>query len=133
MSSTRVQNIGPSITDNLPINFITNGTVKCYTAINGTGTIAIRDSFNTTSITDNAVGKYQTNITSPMRNVAYFASSTGCYSVVNTTELHIYGTTLFTGGAIDNTRTTSVCKYGAYEAAYVDVLESGVVIQGDLA
>jgi hypothetical protein len=134
MSTTRFRNIGPSISDNITTNFLVHGAIKCWTAINGTGTIAIRDSFNTTSITDNGVGKYQTNITSLMKNVSYFSSGTACYSVIEATELANYGVPLFSGGNIDNARTTGICRYGGYEtSSYVDILQAGVFILGDLA
>lgn len=134
MSTTRLQNIGPAIADNITTTFLIHGSIKCWTAINGTGTIAIRDSFNTTSITDNGVGKYQTNITNLMKVVSYFSSGTACYSVVNATELDRYGVPFLSGGNIDNARTTSVCRYGGYESTgYADVQQAGVFILGDLA
>lgn len=133
MSTTKFQNIGPTITSNVETRFIVYGALKCFTAINGTGTIAIRDSFNTTSITDNGIGRYQTNITNIMKTVSYFASGTACYSVVDATELANYGVPLLSGGNIDNARTTSVCRYGGYESTgYADVLQAGVFILGEL-
>lgn len=133
MSTTRVRNIGPSISDNITTTFLVQGAVKCWTSITGTGTIAISDSFNTTSITDNGVGKYQTNITSLMKTVSYFSSGTACYSVIEATELANYGVPLLSGGNIDNARTTSVCRYGGFESVYTDVPRVGVFILGDLA
>lgn len=38
---------------------------------NGTGTIAIRDSFNVSSITDSGVGDYRINFTNAMPNANY--------------------------------------------------------------
>ena len=38
---------------------------------NGTSTVAIRDSENVSSITDNAVGKYTVNFTTNMSNINY--------------------------------------------------------------
>ena len=36
---------------------------KAWVNFNGTGTVGIRDSYNVSSITDNAVGKYVVNLT----------------------------------------------------------------------
>ena len=47
---------------------VTQGLAKMWIQFNGTGTIATADSFNTSSITDNAVGHYQVNIANDMNN-----------------------------------------------------------------
>ena len=44
---------------------------------NGTGTVAIRDSENVSSITDNAVGNYSMNFAVNMLNTSYSVSGTG--------------------------------------------------------
>ena len=43
---------------------------------NGTGTVAIRDSFNVSSITDNGVGRYTVNFATSMNNANYSAVAT---------------------------------------------------------
>jgi hypothetical protein len=61
---------------------ISNGTVSTSTAnvingakawvnFNGTGTVAIRGSYNVSSITDHATGNYTVNFTNSMPNVNY--------------------------------------------------------------
>ena len=40
---------------------------------NGTGTVAIRDSYNVSSITDNGTGSYTANFAVPMANANYSA------------------------------------------------------------
>tara|TARA_B100000579_G_scaffold405849_1_gene391816 strand:+ start:122 stop:1474 length:1353 start_codon:yes stop_codon:yes gene_type:complete len=47
---------------------VTQGLAKLWVQFNGTGTVAIADSFNTTSITDNAEGHFQVNIGNDMSN-----------------------------------------------------------------
>lgn len=47
---------------------------------NGTGTVAIRDSFNVSSITDNGVGKYTVNFATSMNNANYSAVATNSIS-----------------------------------------------------
>ena len=41
---------------------------------NGTGTVAIRDSFNVASITDRGTGAYTVNFSSNMSNTSYYAN-----------------------------------------------------------
>jgi hypothetical protein len=47
------------------------GIAKAWVNFNGTGTIAIRDSFNVSSITDNGTGDYTVNFTTAMPNANY--------------------------------------------------------------
>jgi hypothetical protein len=50
------------------------GIAKAWVNFNGTGTVAIRDSFNVSSITDNGTGRYTVNFTIAMPNANYGAS-----------------------------------------------------------
>lgn len=45
--------------------------VRAWVNFNGTGTVAIRASYNVTSITDNGVGDYTLNFTTAMPDVNY--------------------------------------------------------------
>jgi len=60
---------GTSVTQNT-----VQSLVKAWINLNGTGTIATRDSFNSASITDNGTGEYIDTFTNPMANTTYSAS-----------------------------------------------------------
>lgn len=60
---------------------------------NGTGTIAIRKSFNVSSITDNGVGDYTLNFTTAMPNTNYATLSTCSTDSANPTIMNLQGTT----------------------------------------
>jgi len=75
---------------------------KAWVNFNGTGTVAIRDSYNVSSITDNAVGQYYVNFSTPMNNTNY--SVVGC----NATSISNFA---FTGAAPD---TINRCLIGTY-------------------
>jgi hypothetical protein len=47
------------------------GICKAWVNFNGTGTVAIRGSFNVSSITDNGAGDYTVNFTTAMPNTNY--------------------------------------------------------------
>ncbi|MGJ8660394.1 MAG: hypothetical protein ACSHXL_00015 [Bacteroidota bacterium] len=47
--------------------------VKAWVNFNGTGTVAIRDSFNVSSITDLGIGDYRVNFTTNMASANYAA------------------------------------------------------------
>lgn len=46
-------------------------TAKAWVNFNGTGVVAIRDSFNVSSITDNGVGDYTVNFTNNLSSIDY--------------------------------------------------------------
>lgn len=50
-----------------------SGAAKAWVNFNGTGTVAIRASFNVTSITDNGTGDYTVNFTTAMADANYAA------------------------------------------------------------
>jgi len=52
------------------------GLAKAWVNFDGTGTIAVRDSFNVASLTDNATGNYTVNFMSAMSDANYSANST---------------------------------------------------------
>ena len=60
---------GGSTTTNLQ-----QGLTKAWLTLNGQGTIAARDSFNTASITDNGTGDYTLNFSSSTANINYCIS-----------------------------------------------------------
>ena len=53
------------------MSYVAEGTAKSWSLINGTGTIAVRDTFNVASITDVGTGYYRNNLTSSMSTVNY--------------------------------------------------------------
>jgi hypothetical protein len=69
-------------TDDLAANAVTaaklgadqaSGLAKAWVNFNGTGTVAIRASFNVSSITDNGTGDYTVNFTTALVDVNYSA------------------------------------------------------------
>jgi len=52
-----------------------SGLCKAWVNFNGTGTVAIRASYNVSSITDNGVGNYTVNFTTAMVDANYAACS----------------------------------------------------------
>ena len=50
---------------------VINGSAKAWVNFNGSGTVAIKESFNVSSITDVNVGRYTVNFTNSMQDDAY--------------------------------------------------------------
>lgn len=66
---TTLSNQGGTAT--VPSDTVINGTAKAWVNFNGTGTVAIRASFNVSSITDRGGGLYTINFTTPMVDTSY--------------------------------------------------------------
>ena len=101
------------------------GLAKCWVNFNGPGTVAIRDSFNTASITDNGTGDYTTNVSSAMGNANY------CYTALGGD----------TSGSLSvrienaSNRTTTTIDLISYNTsnAQLDIQDVNSLFHGDLA
>ncbi len=62
--------------------------VKVWINFNGTGTIAIRDSYNVTSITDNGTGDYTVTIATDFANIDYSIASPSAYIETGAPQQH---------------------------------------------
>lgn len=76
MSTLRTNNLTNG-TDSVTITQCSKGTSKAWVVFNGVGTVAVLNSYNISSITDDAVGRYTLNFTKPMKNLNYAYSGTG--------------------------------------------------------
>ena len=100
---------------------VAQGRAKAWVNFNGTGTVAIRDSFNVSSITDNATGQYTVNFTTAMANANYAAA----VSAINLTDNAVP-----VGGRL--APTTTAFKVAMTElTAFVDTTFVFVTIFGD--
>lgn len=77
---------GVITTDDIAANAVTtaklgsaeaSGLAKAFVNFNGTSTVAIRASFNVSSITDNGTGDYTVNFTTALVDANYSIASTG--------------------------------------------------------
>jgi len=62
-------------TDTVATGYVVNGSAKAWVNFNGTGTVAIRDSVNVASITDNGTGYYNINWSSAFSAADYAMTS----------------------------------------------------------
>ena len=80
MSTLRVDTIQNAAGTDSPISV--PGTAKAWVNFNGTGMVAIRASYNVSSITDNATGDYTVNFTTAMVDANYSATFGGYNTTV---------------------------------------------------
>jgi len=72
MSTLRVSTLAnQGGTQSTAIENAINGSAKAWVNFNGTGTVAVRASYNVSSITDNGNGDYTVNFTNAMPDVNY--------------------------------------------------------------
>jgi hypothetical protein len=96
------------------------GSAKAWVNFNGTGTVAIRDSFNVSSITDNGTGKYVVNFTTAMPNANYSANvSVSSMPGVSDANLCVFDDSAGARSA----PTTTALRVSTYNAqfAYLDI------------
>ena len=87
------------------LNDATCGVCRAWVNFNGTGTVAIRASFNVSSITDNGTGDYTVNFTNAMPDANYSVSA--CVGDASTaSSIIMLGTN--SAGATPNFQTNSV-------------------------
>jgi hypothetical protein len=91
-----------------------NRLVRAWVNFNGTGTVAIRASFNVSSVTDNGTGEYTINFTNSLTDANYAA--VGCAGDNTTTwgdrQLSTYPTSVSACKVVSGV-TASTTKYDA--------------------
>ena len=104
---------------------VIEGLAKTWGNLNGTGTIALRDSYNVSSTTDNGTGQYRFSYSNSMSNGNYGFSFGGSYT----------GT--FSWGAVNSSAApaTSYIDYvqGDRNGSNQDATYACIEINGDLA
>lgn len=109
-----------------PVTLTKQSAAKAWVNFNGTGTVAVRDSFNEASLTDVATGRYTIAFTNSMGNTNYAVIYKGgaTYDGANSNR-EVESPTLSTG---------SMELYsGSSSTGAIDVANYHSHVQGDLA
>ena len=106
--------MGDNLMSELTVNSLTNQDIslcKAWVNFNGRGTVAIRSSYNVSSITDNGTGDYTVNLAIAMNDINYTAIAGGSdvgvgtfrniNSMVATTSSFDVGAENTSGGSTD--------------------------------
>jgi hypothetical protein len=109
-------------TDTVATGYVVNGSAKVWVNFDGTGTIASRDSFNTSSLTDNGTGNYTISISNSFSSANYASVASG----------NNFLSVQFPFQAQNNS--ASACQIGAYNASTLtDMANTHMTAHGDLA
>ena len=90
MSTIKVNNLqDASGGSNSTPQQIEQGRAKAWVNFNGLGTVAIRDDFNVSSITDNGTGDYTVTFTNAMSNANYCTVEAAFHEQQTTNDLRV--------------------------------------------
>tara|TARA_R110000803_G_scaffold205325_1_gene271913 strand:+ start:324 stop:725 length:402 start_codon:yes stop_codon:yes gene_type:complete len=107
-------------------DYLAYGSAKAWYNLIGTGTAALRDSFNISGITDNGTGSYTGTFSSNMGNDDYAGGVVDSNNADVASAVH----TRWRSGGI---ATSSVESNTYYNGAVADPTFVGVLVNGDLA
>ena len=105
MSTIKADNIATLAGVSTSMANAVNGSAKAWVNFNGTGTVAIRASYNVSTITDNGTGDYTINFTTGMPDANYAVN--GNYSWKNGVSA---GGGLTVRNDTGYTPTSSICR-----------------------
>jgi len=104
------------------------GIAKAWVNFNGTGTVAINDSFNVSSITDNGTGDYTVNFTTAMPNANYAVATTAQVISDQGSSYQFGLRTLTSTSTAPTTKTTTAVRLLSRRDSDVDLQNCNVVI-----
>jgi hypothetical protein len=116
MSTLRVNTIQNALGNGDPS---ISGAAKAWVNFNGSGTVAIRASFNVSSITDNGVGDYTVNFSNALVDANYSVASMG-RNTSNQEMTTLHNSVLPTASAV-RIRSQSLSTYGDNEYMYATI------------
>jgi hypothetical protein len=111
----------------IPTTYVTNGSAKAWVNFNGTGTIAVRDSLNVSSLTDNGTANYNVNLTSNFSAADYAITGSGIGDSTSTNRADC------AVGSLTASTVSSMNISPRNSGSAVDPTHVNVVAVGDLA
>ena len=115
-----------STAGSLDTQYVVKGSAKVWANYELAGVHSFLDSFNTSSITDNASGKSTIGFSSALSSVNYASSGLG----YKASDSNAYSTSVTVG---DVKTATSIKLYHMYTTAFYDMPDASFIVYGDLA
>jgi hypothetical protein len=113
-----------------PVTLTKQSAAKAWANFNGTGVVAVRQTFNQTSLTDITTGRYDLSFVSNMSNADYSVSTGGAYSAT------VSGSAGYGAAAVNNLTTSKYqIQTGPYSSSPqpADIQVVMPCVSGDLA
>ncbi|MAV98188.1 MAG: hypothetical protein CML81_00075 [Rhodobiaceae bacterium] len=108
---------------------INQGTAKAWVNLNGTGTIATRDSFNVSSLSDTATGEHEVTLSSAFSDTNYATSNASAGGSPLTSSN--YNRVMESVGSATNK--LDCITYAPNNGSIVDISHIQIIAHGDLA
>ena len=115
--------------------YVSGGSAKQWTNFDGSGTVSTRDSFNQSSLTDNAVGNYTIAITNSLDNANYAIQGSASDTTTDAPSTLTRVCQLYPGSVVPTTSQYKLATgYSYYTgSAFYDTPYNFTEVQGDLA
>ena len=113
---------GLTFPDTTTLASASQASVRAWVNFNGTGTVAIRASYNVSSITDNGTGDYTVNFTTAMPDVNYSWATSAANANSGS------GTTISPWAQVPTTTTFRFATFNGGQSAFQDAAYSAVQI-----
>ena len=100
---------------------VAGGSAKVWVHYNGTGTIAVYDSLNVSSLNDSSTGQHQYNYTNNMSSTNYThigGAGTASGSTTTSVDVRCYGVTASTSQSGNNVFYSASSGTGVYDATH---------------
>lgn len=131
MSTARIDNIGPSAGGTT--RKLVRGTAAAWANLNGTGTIALRDSENVSSVVDNGTGDYTLNFSNGFNAVGYAVTAEGSGTGAGSTAAYRNATVNIWPDSVSNSNLKTSQDASSSGGNLLDFTFVCVAIHGDLA
>jgi len=118
-----------STAGSIATNYVVSGTAKAWVNFNGTGTVSIRESFSTSSITDGGTGVYTFNYATAMTDANYSSGGLCNYNNNGWGDIVLYANN---ASASPFTTTSMIFRTLEYASVF-DAAHITPQILGDLA
>ena len=105
-----------------------SSSARVWLNMNGSGTVAISDSFNVTSITDETTGHFDCNINSAMSNINYATAASNIGDTVG-----LYACAIESSGTANTVSKYEFTCRNTVTDAMIDCTVINTVVHGDLA
>jgi len=120
-------------------SYVVNGSAKAWINYNGQGTIAVRDSLNHSSLTDNGTGNHDTSFSASFNNANYSVATNNIAELNQSRGAYGVGVAISGAGTAVSMTTSAIRLYSNYNAnassngASVDHNINLLNFMGDLA
>ena len=118
-----------STAGSIATNYVVEGSAKAWVHFDGSSTVSIEDSLNTSSVDDNGTGYYDVNFSTSLDNGNYTLTGSAGATSTSTTGTSIRPAATFATGSV----TFNIIYNAGSSYGVGDYAQTSIKIHGDLA